>query len=72
MGLFQTLMWTKHLNLTNVIFEFDYKVVVDGVKNVIRDSLDFHCIIYKCRVLLSSILNSVVSFNRRIISGKWI
>lgn len=58
LGLFEAIQWTISLNLSNVIFEVDSKVVVDNVKSNVLDAIEFGTIIEDCRRLFSLEKNS--------------
>lgn len=58
----QTLHWMTNIRVSNVIFVLDCQIV--GVKTPSHDSLDFHCVLCMCRVILQHFSNSMMSFIR--------
>lgn len=61
LGLFEAIQWAISLNLSNVNFEVDSKVVVDNV----LDAIEFGTIIEDCRRLFSLNPTFGVGFVRR-------
>lgn len=63
--LLQGLHWALDLQLTNVIFELDAKLVVDAIHANVPDFSEFGSIIPECRKLLFNHPNFLVKFVRR-------
>lgn len=63
--LLEALKRTNSMNLANVTYELECKSVVDEIRHNSIGSLDFHCILSKCRVVLLTTTNSLVSLSRR-------
>ncbi|XVF56012.1 hypothetical protein PTKIN_Ptkin06aG0082300 [Pterospermum kingtungense] len=52
-GLYEALLWLSSLNVSQVIFEMDAKVVVEAVKTYAYDITEFGSVVQQYRELLA-------------------
>eukprot|EP00257_Ricinus_communis_P027818 XP_025015232.1 uncharacterized protein LOC112536661 [Ricinus communis] len=64
-GLREAVQWVLSLGRSNVIFEYDAKVVVDAVLSGAADLFEFGAVIADCRLLLQHGCNYSVQFIRK-------
>lgn len=64
-ALCQALQWISELQLHNIIFETDSKMISDNLVSTATSPNTYHTILSNCRQILSSITNSRASYVRR-------
>jgi hypothetical protein len=70
LGLLSAMLWARELNLVNMDFETDSKVVADSIYNNTDGVSDFIAIIKDCKyILMTDLANSDVKFIRRQANG---
>lgn len=68
-GLLEAANWVRSLGLQNIVFEIDWKIVVDLINSPRIDISELGSLIHDNVDLLSNSPNFMVSFNRRLRNG---